>query len=217
MKLDKLLCVLSMLLLCGGTVSCGQVLLPEAKVTVRVLDENKQPLEGADASVGFEVLSTRSFESKSEGRHGLTGRGRPLHGQQPDDGAGLLRGGKSPGTTTARDQYRFTSKEVGRWLPYNVGFDVVLKKIVNPVPMYARKRDVIEVPALDEAVGYDLIVSDWVAPTARDSTRTSFSRRKSGLWTTKTTTQCKSGLLQRGRRHPGSSHEAERRQCSAAG
>ena len=40
---------------------------------------------------------------------------------------------------------------------------VVLKKIGNPIPMYARDAD-IEIPELEKLIGYDLIQGDWVTP-----------------------------------------------------
>ena len=39
----------------------------------------------------------------------------------------------------------------------------ILRLVGNPVPMYAKKVR-IEIPVLDEPVGYDLMVGDWIAP-----------------------------------------------------
>ena len=57
----------------------------------------------------------------------------------------------------------FSKHSLGKWQPWNQKVQLVLKKIVNPVPMYAKhvKR---EIPVLDQEVGYDLMVGDWVAP-----------------------------------------------------
>ena len=41
---------------------------------------------------------------------------------------------------------------------------VVLKKIKNPVPLYARKLQHIKIPGLNAPFGFDLEVGDWVAP-----------------------------------------------------
>ncbi|MGH7991176.1 MAG: hypothetical protein ACREDS_13425, partial [Limisphaerales bacterium] len=60
------------------------------------------------------------------------------------------------------------------WRQYEMGFhynpakwnpviDVVLEKVSNPTPMYARRAQ-IEVPVLDKPVGFDLVEYDWVAP-----------------------------------------------------
>jgi len=48
-------------------------------------------------------------------------------------------------------------------LPWNPTIELVLKKIVNPVPMYARRVNV-EVPATDKPLGFDLVQGDWVQP-----------------------------------------------------
>lgn len=51
----------------------------------------------------------------------------------------------------------------GRWQPWGVTNTVFLKRIRNPVPMYAKHVDAI-VPVLDNPVGYDLEKGDWVDP-----------------------------------------------------
>ena len=163
--------VLTSLLLpfCGGTVSCGQV-LPEAKLTLVVRDEDGQPLEAAKAGMSFEVISGRSFESKTEGHHGLTDASGTFTASNPTVGLVMYGAGKEGYYDSNGYEYKFTKRELGRWEPYNVGFVLTLKKIVNPVPMYARERDVIDLPVLDEPVGYDLVVSDWVAPYGKGTT-----------------------------------------------
>jgi len=45
---------------------------------------------------------------------------------------------------------------------------VVLKRIRNPVPMYA-KRSYVSLPERDQWFGFDLEVADWVAPNGRGS------------------------------------------------
>lgn len=54
----------------------------------------------------------------------------------------------------------------GKWQPWNPTIKVVLKRIKNPVPMYAKKL-ALALPALDEPVGYDFLMGDWVIPHGR--------------------------------------------------
>ena len=51
---------------------------------------------------------------------------------------------------------------------------IVLKKIKNPVPMYAKKVNSVwgisKIPVFNQDVGYDLEVGDWVAPHGKGKT-----------------------------------------------
>jgi hypothetical protein len=60
----------------------------------------------------------------------------------------------------------FVKSAEGRWLPWNPTVALILKKIIRPVPMYARRLET-EIPVLDDSVGFDLMEADWVAPHGR--------------------------------------------------
>jgi hypothetical protein len=66
--------------------------------------------------------------------------------------------------------YRFMKKELLKWQPWNQLMHIVLRKVENPVPMYARntnKSKEVKMPAsadLQKGVGFDLIAYDWVTP-----------------------------------------------------
>lgn len=47
--------------------------------------------------------------------------------------------------------------------PGEITLDVTLKRIRNPVPMYA-KRVEVKIPEFNQPIGYDLVQGDWVAP-----------------------------------------------------
>lgn len=57
----------------------------------------------------------------------------------------------------------------GRWQPWGQTNTIVLKRILNPVPMYV-KRVNEAVPVLGKSVGYDLEKGDWVAPYGKGVT-----------------------------------------------
>ncbi len=62
--------------------------------------------------------------------------------------------------------YQFRQIESGRWEPWNPEISVVLPRKLNPIPLYARRignGPDLEMPILGP-VGFDLEVSDWVAP-----------------------------------------------------
>ena len=51
----------------------------------------------------------------------------------------------------------------GRWQPWNPTNVVVLKERRNPIPMYAKRVDVL-LPERDKPIGFDLELGDWVKP-----------------------------------------------------
>jgi len=50
-----------------------------------------------------------------------------------------------------------------RWGPWNPTVPVTLRKVVNPIPMYARNV-ATNLPVAGESAGFDLMEGDWVAP-----------------------------------------------------
>lgn len=130
-----------------------------AKVTIKVIDESAQVIKDASVGIGFSHNSDRNKETSIIGttnEEGLfSGTGRTN---------GLV------GATVTKDGYYksivdspFNDKSDGRWLPWNPELVVVLRKIVNPVPMYARVAE-IHIPDLNKEIGFDLIECDWMAP-----------------------------------------------------
>ena len=136
--------------------------LPHSKVTVKVVGENQEPI--VDAKVAFVFL--KANEDKEAPIVGLT-----------DADGGISREGSSlnilSGSVEKEGYYRsdFQSKQFqraveGKWQPWNPTLEVVLRRIVKPIPMYAKKVNT-DVPATDAPVGYDLVEGDWVAPHGR--------------------------------------------------
>lgn len=140
--------------------------LPEAKMTVVVVDEQLRPIPAADVKIIFDrIVPGRGLDSF------------PIAGQTDDGGAYSAAGptaGQRLGGTAEKPGYYATSfrspllqpKPGGNWYPWNPKIQVVLKKIGKPIPMYARRVDT-DVPVVDTPVGFDLIKGDWVAPYGR--------------------------------------------------
>jgi len=136
--------------------------LPEAKITVKVIDEDGKPVEGAKVGIGFERNT------------GGGAKEIPVEGYTNSDGlfSGSERGNNYVGYTVSREgyyksigSYRFKENN-GRWEPWNPEVKVILRRIINPVPMYARntKMSPIEIPVAGRPIGFDLIEYDWVSP-----------------------------------------------------
>jgi hypothetical protein len=161
----KLLIILSLLLVSIGISPYDvHALFKSAKVTLLVVDEEGLPLEGIDAGVGFE--KNTGWGTDATAQRGLTdtdGRFTATGSCNGHIGYGARKEGYY------RSHYDYDFKDLGAfgWEPWNPELKVVMRKIENPVPMYARHAGMerkIRVPELSKDIGFDLIVSDWVAP-----------------------------------------------------
>ena len=141
-----------------------KALFKSAKVTLVVVDEDGSPLEGIDAGVGFE--KNTGWGTDATASRGLTDTsGRFVASGSCNGHIGY--GARKEGYY--RSSYEYDFKDLGAfgWEPWNPELKVMMRKIENPVPMYARYAGMergVKLPALNKDIGFDLIVSDWVAP-----------------------------------------------------
>jgi len=148
------LCVLAL------TTGCAQIILPEWKVTVQILDENGLPLSDVRVDVGYDAPPRAASKvAKKSQRTDTNGVAIFSARSQFMLGFGAYKEGYYP---TLR-QYELGFTEKRRHEPWNPTLKLVLKKMGTPVPMYARKCR-IELPKAGEFIGFDLAEFDWVAP-----------------------------------------------------
>lgn len=152
---------------------------PKASISFRVIDDFGKPVEGATIAMstfhhwqpgeasGKDISET--FVGNTDAQGMVTIFGQSLRGDfryGVRQLAGYYRGGGG--------EYKFTSVVAGRWEPWNPMIDVTIKRIVKPIPMYARKVGEIEsplqIPEAGRPIGFDLIASDWVAPHGKGTT-----------------------------------------------
>jgi hypothetical protein len=149
----------------------SSALLPDAKLTLRVLDETGQIVSNATVKVVFEQGG-----DAMEGKYDQ----EILEGPTDTDGLfvaqartlGLVR------ISVGKDGYYPTSQSMqvgtqgssmGRWQPWNSVVELTLKERVRPVPMFARRvRE--EFPLDAETVSYDCEKGDFVAPHGSGTT-----------------------------------------------
>jgi hypothetical protein len=138
---------------------------PEAKVTVRVVGEDAVVITNATVHIGF-----------SQGGNAWIGehKWQTFHGSSDVNGcySAHAKSEMSVGGSVEKDGY-YTSfweytfngddQKIRRWQPWNPTVTVVLRKIGNPIPMYV-KRVEMQIPLLNEPVGFDMGIGDWVAP-----------------------------------------------------
>lgn len=142
---------------------------PIATLTLRVVDDEGNPVEGAEAGFSFNVI-TRSVggilaETGLNAKEILTDRGG-LATASSRCTKRVYYGARKEGyyeTSSLEYNYKKLGPTRLYWAPYNPELTVVLKKIIEPVPMYVRRINT-QIPALDKPVGFDLEAGDWVVP-----------------------------------------------------
>ena len=160
----------------AAVVANGQIIPPyhTAKVTARVTDETGLPISSATAVVGFAktIPPGEGWGTRPYAVEGLTDTNGIFTAQgegEPSVSCSAKKDGYYP--TWGDTMYPFTNVVFGRWQPWNPTYTVILRKIGNRLPMYAKRVPIeSEIPVADEPVGYDLMIGDWVAPHGKGQT-----------------------------------------------
>ena len=126
-----------------------------AKIVVKVMDEVGSPINNAHLNIRF---SSNSGTVKGyTDDHGIF------------EAKAMSNDGVILGDITKEDYYEsglahsFYVTRFGMWQPWGKEFTVVMRPIVNPVPMYVRNT-FFDFPVLGKEVGFDLEKADWVIP-----------------------------------------------------
>jgi len=144
----------------GQSPLVGQRIYPQAKVRVRVINEVGNPVANVNTRVGFCSATNHSEIVRVEGATGTNGLFVAQGYSYGELGARLTKDGFYSG---AGNIPRFSGAIDDRWQPWDATYTTVLRKIENPVPVYA-KMAWVEVPEIGKPCGYDLIEGDWVSP-----------------------------------------------------
>ncbi len=156
-----------LILLISQTVSA----LPTAKITVEVIDEHGNAIEGARTGIGFRVPNGHDGKTRVTGLTNSAG----LFTSEGETISNFTFSAKKEGNyATGHEFYDFTDVTgfygFRKYEPWNPTLPLVLKKIINPIAMYAVNRgahfpgELPEIPEIGKFVGYDLEVNDWVVP-----------------------------------------------------
>lgn len=132
---------------------------PVAMVSVKVIREDNKVINNCNVSVGFLSNLDANKEASIKGNVNNEGIFSAKYRTNGIVGATISKAGYY----NSNVGYRFNKKSNNRWEPWNPELAVILRKIENPVPMYARKAELI-LPVLNKNVDFDLIEYDWVAP-----------------------------------------------------
>jgi hypothetical protein len=132
--------------------------LTAREVKVHVIDENGSPVAGAKSSIYF--VNARHDER----RDGVT----DINGVSSANGSGTNSFGF---IITKHGHYQARVEGLSKDEDHDV--EVVLPRILNPIPLYAQhggSATAIAFPVQNEWVGFDLEVADWVAPHGKGKT-----------------------------------------------
>lgn len=141
-------------------ICCSCRPMPNTQVTIRVVDEQGNPVEGAKVGLAFEVLggTNRKVYERITAKDGL------FTATNKSTGSATFSVDKE-GYYSSLGGFHF-SKSDSKWQPWNPEERVILRKIGKPVPMYARKTNFSDLylPSTDKKIGFDLMEYDWVKP-----------------------------------------------------
>jgi len=137
---------------------------PEWKATVKVVDEVGQPVADANVEIGFYVqppLDQSVAMDSIVGKTDTNGLFTTSHLSTGSISLGfqVTKVGYYP-TTKGHEFAKFKENDPAKWNP-NV--TLVLKKIGQPIPMYAKSVN-LGMPVFDKPTGFDLMAGDWIAP-----------------------------------------------------
>ena len=132
------------------------------KVVFRVIDDCGHPVSNALVKAGF-YLNGKAGNSVNDytGLDGLLVAERKSVGEI---NYWINRAGYYE--TSGRFNFERNGVEGGRWQPYGMTNTVILKRIVNPVSMYAfdYMAGHTMIPMVSEPLGFDLMAGDWIPP-----------------------------------------------------
>lgn len=160
-----------LLLLMASISSYGEV--KEATFLARVVDESGCPVPNVTTSASY-------LRDKSLG----SGAGTETHQRivdQTDTNGTCAFAGKCNGYVdwsarkdgyyqTYGPQVTFTNETFNHFVPQGKLYEVVLRKIINPIPMYAKRLQNAVMPAYGIPLGYDLVKGDWLSPYGKGET-----------------------------------------------
>jgi hypothetical protein len=162
-------CTLCLFLLLIGALCAEE--RPAAQITFRVTDDFSDPVVGVTIGMstfhhwqpgeGFGKDISETFTGVTDDKGMVTLLGSSLDGNfsySPREKAGYYRGGGG--------SFQFKEKQDGRWEPWNPAVEVVVKRVVNPIPMYAWGIET-RIPLPNRAYGYDVLLADWVNPLGK--------------------------------------------------
>ena len=163
---------LSLLVLCLLVAQAPEKLLAQnlpAQMTFHVTDDSSNPISGLGFALGSWVSPAWNVSATVTNSFGSTDSNGNLTLSFLSEN-GMMGFGTKFGTTGyygTHDDYQFKKSSDGKWQPWNPTVNVIVKPILNPIPMYALavgRAPLMDLPSKNLSVGFDLEAGDFVAP-----------------------------------------------------
>lgn len=132
----------------------------KARQTLRIVDDDGNSVTGAKVQMSFVMPGCQWIHGQSDSNG--------LFAAEGQSGGEVNYHIEKDGYYPSRDTLNIGNKDGvvikdGLWQPWNPEVRVVLRCIIKPIPMYARKVET-KIPEIGKPLGFDLVVSDWVEP-----------------------------------------------------
>lgn len=147
----------------------GQLASNSWTATVKVIGEDGNPIVGADVSAQYTIQtplgsSLRTYDEVK----GITDNKGIFIASHTDSSfdLGIVASKAGYYATHIGHQFYFSGQFDKKAVAASrtPSFTLMLKKIEKPIAMYSKQIDSITFPLYNKAMGYDLMVGDWVAP-----------------------------------------------------
>lgn len=150
----KMKCLFCLFLILFSVELFAQTDLPKHKwaATLKIVDESGAIVPEAEVIVYYGQSHSISGPSDQNGNFAAT---------HLDAVENLEFEASQTGYYPYREEYHMgRNYQPEKW---NIGRTIVLKKIIHPIPMFAKTVN-LGIPASDKPVGFDLEAGDWVSP-----------------------------------------------------
>lgn len=145
----------------------------KSRLSLLVVDEEQSPITQAPVWACF------SYQKPVNGCSDMNGC-FVVEGESPT--AGLTYEVRQTNWYTSTGTYQFVARdeEKGIRLPWNPVITAVVRRVVSPIPMYA-KRVETKIPSTNQGYAFDLEVGDWAMPVGK-GVATDLVFRVDGYW-----------------------------------
>jgi hypothetical protein len=135
------------------------------KITLKIIDEQGNPLPATKAGVGF---FTNSQPTSIDGVTDTNGLFSVSQTVGPSAG-GYLFGlsAEKDGCYATRSGFNLMEYDAVKWNPT---ITLVLKRVGKPIAMYAKSVN-LGMPVFDKPAGFDFMAGDWVSPYGKGKTK----------------------------------------------
>jgi hypothetical protein len=136
---------------------------PAAKITVRTVDDSQRPVPDVTVTMSFEHNRNPNRRTRIKG---VTDTNGEFTGMSKTSGHVNFGARKAGFYTTLGKPWDGGQEQGGRLRPWNPTITLIMRQIINPIPLAAAKPTLTTTNLVDSA-GFDLLAGDWVKPNGR--------------------------------------------------